>query len=76
MRHIKKPTELGKFIKKRLVDLSMSHKSLANELGMKPQYLSMILTGQKPPGKYTECLAQVLGTTKEEINRLAQGKAS
>jgi plasmid maintenance system antidote protein VapI len=66
-----KVTELGKFIKKRLIDLGLSHKMLANQLGMKQQYLSQILTGEKPTGKYTGRLAKVLGTTEEEVKRLA-----
>ncbi|MDZ4042882.1 MAG: helix-turn-helix transcriptional regulator [Eubacteriales bacterium] len=62
--------ELGRFIKKRLIDQGRTQVELADRIGVKPQYLSSIIRGKKGPGKYTPALARELGIREEELRRL------
>lgn len=54
-------SELGKLIKKKLIDKNMTAVQLADELGTTPQYLNKILHGERPAGKYTEDIRRILG---------------
>lgn len=63
--------ELGKFIKKRLIDQGRTQVELAETIGVKPQYLSNIIRGIRGPGKYTEALARELGVSEEKLRQLS-----
>ena len=49
-----KTRELGKIVKKRLIELEMTQVQLANILGTTPQELCRMLKGKRPGYKYRE----------------------
>lgn len=53
-------SEIGKQIKKRLIDKNMTARQLAAAVGTSPQYLNSILHGRKPIDKYREAIQKVL----------------
>ena len=53
-------TDLGRQIKKRLIEREMTIKELADVLGTTPQYLSKIIHGDRSGVKYTERIRQIL----------------
>jgi transcriptional regulator with XRE-family HTH domain len=63
-------TRLGKTIKKRLIDLGRTQRSLAEALGVDPRYLSKIVRGKVGPGKYVSALARELDVSEEDLRRL------
>lgn len=64
-------TELGKVIKKALVDKGLTQKELAERIGMDRKYLNKIVRGVRRPGTYSSVLAQELGISEDDIRRLA-----
>lgn len=50
----------GKIIKKRLIDKDMTHVKLANQLGISPQYLNLIIHGERTGKKYKEKINSLL----------------
>jgi len=64
-------TRLGIKVKKWLLDRNMTQRELAQRLGMGEQYLSKILYGQKPVGKYLPALAEVMGMDTDELREMA-----
>lgn len=64
-------TGLGLRIKEWLLRQGMTQRELAARIGTSEQYLSKILRGQKPAGKYLAAIAEVLGVDVEELKELA-----
>lgn len=50
-----------KRIRKRLIDLDMTQRELAQKIGMRESYLGDILSGRKSGTKYAEKIYKVLG---------------
>lgn len=53
-------SELGKLIKKKLIDKNMTAKELADALGTTPQYLNSILHGVRSGEKYIQAIKEIL----------------
>lgn len=53
--------EYGIEIKKALAEKRMTQKDLAEQLGVLPQYLTMIISGRKKSKKYTKKINKLLG---------------
>ena len=53
--------EFGKQVKRRLIDVGMTSKELAQLLKIKPQYLSLICTGKRSGIKYRKKIMEILG---------------
>ncbi len=53
-------TELGRQIKKELINREMTIKELADVLGTTPQYLNKIIHGDRPGTKYIGRIRQLL----------------
>lgn len=72
----KKSRELssfGIFIKTELVKRGLSHEEFANEIGMKPSYLSNLLyngNGTRSGHKYLPAIAELLGIDLGELYKL------
>ena len=65
-----KTKELGKIVKKRLIELEMTQVQLANILGTTPQELCRMLKGKRPGYKYRKQMLKIL---KINENDVAQG---
>ncbi|MDI6711490.1 MAG: helix-turn-helix transcriptional regulator [Bacillota bacterium] len=63
--------EVGKLIKKALIDRGMTQLELAQRTGISYNYLSLIVRGVRAPGKYAAALAQELGIEEEALRRAA-----
>lgn len=61
----------NKLIKKKLIDLEMSQKTLADKLGTKPAYLNDVLSGRKSGKKYEEQIFKILADEEQ----LRKGKS-
>ena len=48
-------------VRKKLIDCDMTQAELAEKVGIKPQYLSLILSGERGNSKYVEVIKEVLG---------------
>lgn len=59
-------TPYGKQIKKRLIDLGRTQTSLAEELGIAPQYLTMIIDGRRSGKKYRDDIYRILQMPSRE----------
>ena len=53
-------SDLGKQIKKKLIDRNMTARQLADELGTTPQYLNKIIHGERSGEKYMEAIKSIL----------------
>lgn len=47
-------------VKKRLIDKGMSHTELAERLGIKKQYLTLVLSGERKNSRYVEKIREIL----------------
>lgn len=62
MQDKRKPLPLnGIKIKKRLVELNMTQRELANRVGMNENYLTDVLKGRRSGKKYMDDIMKVLG---------------
>lgn len=61
MPRIKEERIETKRIRKRLIDLEMTQRELANKVGIRESYLGDVLSGRKPGTKYAEKIYEVLG---------------
>lgn len=50
----------GKKLKKKLIDLGISNKELAEELGIDPRYVSKIIRGERSGRKYRKRISDIL----------------
>ena len=53
-------TPMGKMITKRLIDLGMTQKELAQMIGATPQYLQKIIHGERSGKKYLASIEEIL----------------
>lgn len=53
-------SEVGRQIKRRLIDKDMTATELAETIGVKPQYLNAILHGERSGKKYLQQISKVL----------------
>lgn len=58
-------SERAKRIKKELIDLGMTQRELAEEIGMNENYLTGMLNGYKAGSKYWEQIEYTLGLHKK-----------
>lgn len=47
-------------VKKRLIDKGMTHTELAERLGIKKQYLTLVLSGERKNSRYVEKIREIL----------------
>lgn len=60
MRNKRQLTAFGIEVKKRLIDRNMTQTELAEQIGIKKQYLTMILCGERANSKYVEQIKSIL----------------
>ena len=53
--------EVGKKVKRRLLDVGMTSRELAELLNVRPQYISSICTGRRSGIKYRRKIMEILG---------------
>ena len=53
-------SEFGKFVNEKLIELNMTQKDLAKEIGTSEVYLSCILRGERAGKKYKEGILKVI----------------
>lgn len=63
---IRQITPFGRNIKKALVDMGMTQRQLAAEIGVAPTYISNIIYGERPGDKYRQKIISVLGLASEQ----------
>lgn len=61
MKDRKKPTSFGRYIKKRLIDMDMQQKELAEQIGTTPATITYIIYGERPADKWVEAICYALG---------------
>lgn len=54
-------TKFGREVNKRLVELNMTQKALAQKIGVSEVYLSMVLRGHRSGKKYIDVIVKTLG---------------
>ncbi len=69
-KNCKQLTPLGKYVVKALTDRDMTKIQLAAEVGTSPQYLSYILYGLRPGGKYIPAIIAVLELDPCKVEKL------
>ena len=62
-----KTRELGKIVKKRLIELEMTQVQLANILGTSPQELCRMLKGKRPGYKYRKQMLKILKINENDV---------
>ena len=60
-------TPLGVIVKKRLIELNKTQRSLANEIGINEFFLINILRGRQPGRQYIPKILRALNINSEEI---------
>lgn len=53
-------------VKKRLVELDMTQRELADEVGMDEKYLTEILRGRRSGAKYKQAITEILGLDRDK----------
>lgn len=61
----KRIPERAKRVKKELIDLGMTQRELAQEIGMNENYLTDMLNGRKPGDKYWAQIEYALGINQK-----------
>lgn len=61
MRKKRQLTDFGVEVKKILIDRDMTQAELAERVGIKRQYLSLILCGERRNSRYVDEIRKVLG---------------
>ena len=73
MQEKKKPLPLnGIKIKKRLVELNMTQRELANTVKMNENYLTDVLNGRRSGKKYMDKIIQVLGIDEKHYQSMRE----
>jgi len=73
MQDKKKPLPLnGIKIKKRLVELNMTQRELANRVGMNENYLTDVLKGRRSGKKYMDEIMEVLGLDEKHYRPMRE----
>ncbi len=57
-------TDFGRDVKKRLIELGMTQRELAEKIGTSSQYLNAILNGRKTGEKYVPKIIQFMDEEK------------
>jgi transcriptional regulator with XRE-family HTH domain len=60
-------TPFGELVNKRLIELNMTQKRLAEKVGTSEVYLSMILRGERSGEKYMDNIIKVLNIEQEKM---------
>lgn len=60
---------LGRECKKRLIEIQMSQKALAEKVGTTDKYLDLIFHGERSGAKYIYKIAEILGLNLEELEK-------
>lgn len=58
-------SEFGKFVNEKLIELNMTQKDLAKEIGTSPVYLSCILRGERGGQKYKEEILKIISNKND-----------
>lgn len=61
MKERKRPTDFGKYVKKRLIDLDMQQCELATAIGTTPSMITHIIYGERDISKWIEPIREALG---------------
>lgn len=69
MNRNRKLTKFGRLVSKALVDRGWTKVRLAAEIGTSPQYLSYILHGVRPGGKYIPTIIAVLDLDPRKVEK-------
>ncbi|ASN72398.1 hypothetical protein 10S7_21 [uncultured Caudovirales phage] len=67
----RKLTPLGVVIKKALIDKGMTQVQLADNLGVNPKYINLILHGERSGKKYLDDIANLLELEPEKLLQTA-----
>lgn len=67
----RKLTPLGVAIKKALIDKGMTQVQLADNLGVNPKYINLILHGERSGKKYLDDIANLLELEPEKLLQTA-----
>lgn len=62
---------IGKIIRKRMIDLDMTQKTLATLIGSNYIYVTYIMYGDRSGAKYMDKIAEVLKMDKEQLKNCA-----
>lgn len=65
-------TPFGQKCKKRLIELNMTQKELADILGVKKQYITDVFRGARSGEKYIEKIEEILELNKADKIRLRE----
>lgn len=65
-------TKFGIGVKKRLAELNMEQKELAQMLGVSESYLTDVLRGDKPGHKYMDSINEILGFSSKKDKQLKE----
>ncbi|UQZ83293.1 helix-turn-helix protein [Paenibacillus konkukensis] len=67
MRKKRELTPVGKVVKKRLIEVGITHRQLAQKIGTSEQYLNSILFGARSGRNYLPKIARVLDLDLESL---------
>lgn len=67
MRNKRELTPIGKVVKKRLIEVGITHRQLAQQIGTSEQYLNSILFGARSGRNYIPKIARVLELDLESL---------
>ncbi|WP_199898935.1 helix-turn-helix domain-containing protein [Paenibacillus popilliae] len=67
MRKKRELTPIGKMVKKRLIEVGITHRQLAQQIGTSEQYLNSILFGARSGRNYLPKIARVLELDLEKL---------
>ncbi|WP_018752645.1 helix-turn-helix domain-containing protein [Paenibacillus sanguinis] len=71
MRQKRELTPIGKVIKKRLIEVGITHRQLAQEIGTSEQYLNSILFGARSGRNYLPKIARALEIEFDSLRKPA-----
>jgi predicted transcriptional regulator len=64
-------TEFGKWVKKSLLEIGMTQRSLSEEVGIDERFLSNILYGIRPGHDYIDKIKSVIESKKKKLSKTA-----
>ena len=67
----KKLAPIGKIIRKRMIDLDMTQKTLAALIGSNYSYVTYIMYGERSGAKYMDRIAEVLKLDRDKLTKCA-----
>ncbi|PZM64828.1 transcriptional regulator [Paenibacillus dendritiformis] len=71
MRKKRELTPIGKVVKKRLIEVGITHRQLAQEIGTSEQYLNSILFGARSGRNYLPKIARTLQIDLDSLRKPA-----